>query len=83
MMGLPWGSSDYKSTIQCRGHRCNPWLGNKDPTCREALTLEQQLRTPHALEPTSHSWREVQPQQQEISRATAKSLCPAAKTQRS
>lgn len=41
--------------------------------CHDALTLRQQLRTPHALEPASHSWREVQAQQLEVSHATAKS----------
>ena len=28
LKGLPWWSSDWESTLQCREHRFDPWLGN-------------------------------------------------------
>ena len=32
MGGLPQWSSSWEFTLQCRGHRFNPWSGNQDPT---------------------------------------------------
>ena len=31
--GLPWWSSGQESSLQCRGHRIDPWSGNYNPTC--------------------------------------------------
>ena len=35
---FPLGPVVETPLCHCRGHRFNPWLGNKDPTCCEGQT---------------------------------------------
>ena len=62
--GLHYWSSDWKSALQCRRHRFNPWSGNWDPTS---------LR---ASKPMYRNWR-VYSTQWGILHNTEKILCVA------
>lgn len=57
--GLPSLSSGQESTLQCREHEFDSWLGKQDPMYYGATKPMVQLLSWHALEPGCHSLESV------------------------
>ena len=56
--GLPWWSSGEQTVTQGRGHRSNPWSGNRPTHASTKATTEpthQNWRSLHTATKTQHS----------------------------
>ena len=70
--GLPWWSSGYESTCQCRGHRFNPW-SRKIPHAAGQLSLR--AATTEARVPGAHAPQQEKPPQWEARAPQLEKAC--------